>query len=70
MGDEGVDLDERTGIEEQLDPLARGELARLVLAADPLLPAALGDAVEPLLEIAESGLIGRASCRERVSSVV
>ena len=39
MHDELVDLVEGAGIEEQLDPLARGLLARLVLAANTLLTA-------------------------------
>jgi hypothetical protein len=38
--DELVDLLERPGIEEQVDPLAGGELAGLVLAAEPILAAA------------------------------
>ena len=37
---EPVDLDERAGIEQQLEPLARGLLPRLVLAAHALLAAA------------------------------
>jgi len=36
MGDETVELDERARIEEEVDPLARGELSRLVLLLDPL----------------------------------
>jgi hypothetical protein len=41
VGDELVELLERTGIEQQIDALARRQLARLVLAAQPLLAAAL-----------------------------
>jgi hypothetical protein len=39
MGDEGVELDERTVIEEQLESLARGQLSRGVLSLDPIRPA-------------------------------
>ncbi len=39
--DEAVHLLERTGVEEQVEPLARGELARGVLPLDALLPAPL-----------------------------
>ena len=47
MGDELVELLERAGIEQQLDPLARGELAGRVLALEPLLAAAeLGATLE------------------------
>src|SRR5262249_20841837 len=35
-----VELDEAAGVEQQLDPLPRGELSVLVLLVDPLLPAA------------------------------
>src|SRR5205823_14246508 len=35
-----VELDEAAGVEEELDPLAGGELAFLVLLLDPLLAAA------------------------------
>ena len=40
MGDELVDFLERAGVEEQLHALARHELARLVLPAQPVLAAA------------------------------
>ena len=47
MGDEPVDLLERPRIEQELDPLAGGELARFVLPAKTLLPATqLGAAIE------------------------
>ena len=36
MGDELVDLLERAGIEQQLDPLARGQLAGRVLPLEPI----------------------------------
>ncbi len=39
--DELVELLERAGIEQEVDALARGQLAGLVLAAQPLLAAAL-----------------------------
>ena len=38
--DEGVELDEGPGVEQQLDPLARGQLAAGVLLVDPDLAAA------------------------------
>ena len=41
MRDELVELFERARIEQEIDPLARGQLAGLVLAAQPLLAAAL-----------------------------
>jgi hypothetical protein len=40
VGDELVDLVERARIEEEIDPLARGELAGLVVAAQPIRAAA------------------------------
>ena len=40
MGDELVELLERAGIEQQLDPLARRQLAGGVLAIEPRLAAA------------------------------
>ena len=54
VGDELVELFERAGIEQQLDPLAGGELAGGVLALEPVGAAAeLGAA----LEIGESRLL-------------
>ena len=50
MRDERVDLVERTGIEEQRDALARGQLAGLVLAPQPLFAAAQLGATQQLLE--------------------
>ena len=54
---EHVELDERAGIEQQVDALARGELAALVLALDrrrapgvQRLLAQLGELREPLLD--------------------
>ena len=54
---EHVELDERVGIEQELDPLTRGELAALVLALDrrraagvQRLLAQLGELLEPLLD--------------------
>ena len=47
MRDQLVDLFERPGIEQQVDPLAGGELARLVLPAHAVLAAAqLGAALQ------------------------
>jgi hypothetical protein len=41
MGDEAVELDETALIEQEVEPLARGELALLVLGGDALDPPAL-----------------------------
>src|SRR5207249_9287740 len=49
-----VDLDERAGIEQHVDPLARRELARFVLLADPLLaatPVGFAAAASQLFEV-------------------
>ena len=47
VGDELVELFERAGIEQQLDPLARGQLAGGVLALEPIGAAAeLGASLE------------------------
>ena len=51
MCDELVDLLERTGIEQQLDPLTRGQLAGRVLTLDASLAAA---ELRAALEIGES----------------
>ena len=49
VGDELVDFLERAGIEQQVDALARGQLARLALAAQPFFTAAqLGAPIEIL----------------------
>ena len=40
VGDELVDFLERAGVEQQVDALARGKLARLALAAQPFFTAA------------------------------
>ncbi len=40
VGNEGVELFERVAVEEQLDALARGQLARIALALQPLFPTA------------------------------
>jgi hypothetical protein len=54
VGDELVDFLEAAGIEEQIDPLTRRELAGLVLAPQPLVSAAaLGAALE-ILEILDA----------------
>jgi hypothetical protein len=41
MRDELVDFLERTDVEEQIDAFAGGQLARLVVAAQAIFPAAL-----------------------------
>lgn len=47
MRDELVELFERAGVEQEIDALAGGQLARIVLATQPLFPAAeLGAALE------------------------
>ena len=53
VGDEGVDLDEGAGVEQQLDALAGGELAVLVLALDALRAAPGGRGREAFLEIGQ-----------------
>ena len=56
-----VDLEEGAGIEQQLEPLARGLLAGLVLAPDAVLAAAqLGLGVTPM-ELGEAVLGGHGS---------
>ena len=57
--DERVELDERSRIEEQLQSLARGQLAPGVLPLDPLLPAAQERLCAHLLEPLESVAVGR-----------
>jgi len=56
--DEHVELLERALVEQQVDPLARGQLALGVLAGDPLLAAAQPGARAPLLELLEDVLHG------------
>ena len=51
VGDEGVDLHEGAGVEQQLDALAGGELARRVLLADAVLPAPAPGRGEPAAEV-------------------
>ena len=53
MGDELVDLLERARIEQEFDPLARRQLAGLVLLAEPILAAAELRAALQLFEILE-----------------
>ena len=48
-----VELDERAGIEELLDPLAREQLALLPLALDRLLGPGVQRLVAQLLELVE-----------------
>jgi len=50
MGLETVVLAERAGVEQQLDALARRELALLVLLVDARLPAAELGTRDPLLQ--------------------
>jgi hypothetical protein len=52
VGDELVYFLERAGVEQQVDALARGELARLALAAKPFFTAPeLGPPIEILKKI-------------------
>jgi hypothetical protein len=58
MGLEAIVLAERARIDQQLDPLARGELALLVLSIDTLLPTAelgLGTELVKTLELLLEG---------------
>jgi len=48
---EAVVLAERSGVEEQLDSLARGELPRFVLALNPLRAPTLQSPLVELLEL-------------------
>jgi hypothetical protein len=50
---EAVHLAEAARVEQELDPLARGELARLVLALDARGPSALQRPLVQLLELLE-----------------
>ena len=50
MAHEAVELDERAAVEQQLDPLAREELAPLVLSRDGLLGARVLGGVAQLTE--------------------
>ena len=51
---EHVELDERTGVEQQLEPLAGGELAPLVLALDRLRAAGVQRLLAQLVELLEA----------------
>ena len=53
MPDEAVELDERAGVEELLEPLAREELAALALASDVPLARGVRRFLAQLLEPAE-----------------
>ena len=67
VGDELVDLFERAGIEQQVDALARGQLAGVVLLLQPLLAAAeLGAALEVVEILSVSIVSGRISRERRV----
>ena len=56
MGDEGVDLDEGTRIEKQLDALVSGQLSRAVLAIDPSLASTRSGLGKPILQVCCFGL--------------
>src|SRR5262249_23076554 len=53
MGDELVDLDERAGIEQQLQPFACGQLAGFVLPCDALFAARQLGALVELLQLGD-----------------
>jgi len=55
---EPIDLDERARIAKQLDALARGELAALVLLVDALLPATEHSALVHGVELRQCGARG------------
>jgi hypothetical protein len=61
VNDKAVVLAEAAGVEEQLDPFARGELAGLVLALDARRTAALERAVVELVELLDLLLDRQAS---------
>jgi len=54
--DEHVELLEGIGVEKELDPLAGGELAAVVLGLDPRFPAAHARPLPPLFELLEDML--------------
>jgi hypothetical protein len=56
MFDEHAELLERAFVENQVDPLARRQLAALVLRIDPRLPAALAGDLAATLELFENVL--------------
>ena len=58
MLDQSVDFDEGAGIEQQIDPLVRRELARLVLSLDALLAAAGPRALHAIVQLVELGGVG------------
>ena len=53
VGDEAVELDEGARVEQQVDALARGELAGLVLLVDALLAAGGEGALVELVQLAQ-----------------
>src|SRR6185503_8849811 len=58
MGDELVDLGERAGVEEHVDPLARRELSGLVLLVDPGFSAARFGFLVAALQLLELLIVG------------
>ena len=59
VGDQRIDLDERAGVEQQLHPLAGGQLAGGVLLVDALLAAAQAGALEAVLQLGQGFALGR-----------
>ena len=59
VGDERVELDERSGIEQEVEPLAGRQLAPRVLALDPDRAATEQRLGAHLLEAGEALLVGR-----------
>ena len=64
MGDEPVELDEAAFVEQQVEPLARGELALLVLLGDPRgAPALLGERLAVMELVEEFAGVGHGGRR-------
>ena len=56
MGDEGVDLHQRAGVQKELEALASGELAGAVLTLDTLFTSSQTGLGESLPELIELGI--------------
>jgi len=68
MRDQGVELDEGAGVEQQLDPFAGGQFAAIVLAIDPFRAAAESSRGQALSEFFASVGDGRTSSILRASA--
>jgi hypothetical protein len=58
MGNQGVDFDERPGVEQEIDALAGGELAGLVLLLDALDAAPQLGGAQARFEVLDSRPLG------------